>query len=380
MKRWGWVDCQEGQSSKGWVSSEMEESRTRHDTSQSHKMPNRISFTTCVDNIREGLRKIRGCKDIDEEDILQPTKNPVHYKYQQELHQKSEKFTKNYNYSDKSGSISRKKSQAGTQKSNFDNFLDSIPKLDSVNRTIGWVLHSEPACGSRESLCSLPMRGTILPTRYTPGNDYPSSNDDSVTAVSSYESARGTYGRGTPPVLDSDRPHLDELFYQLQQKQERKARQQLITSGQQHLLSYNLLDVYSHQVPGLPLGTTPEIVPFMACPSCVPWPDNRNRYTGLLRTAHQPLTTVNYHCKWLHCTRQFTSAKELFSHVEQIHIHAYGAGARNRLVCKWANCNKTYFARYKLLLHVHTEHCKEFVHCSIPRISVRIFTIHAYIE
>ena len=36
------------------------------------------------------------------------------------------------------------------------------------------------------------------------------------TSLSYYESARGTGGRGTPPVRDDGQPRLDDLFRQLQ--------------------------------------------------------------------------------------------------------------------------------------------------------------------
>ena len=57
---------------------------------------------------------------------------------------------------------------------------------------------------------------------------------------------------------------MDKRFNQLQNNMEQEARKNLIASGQQHLLSYYLLDVCSHQVPGLPFDTTPDIVQFIA--------------------------------------------------------------------------------------------------------------------
>ena len=85
-------------------------------------------------------------------------------------------------------------------KTSFDKCLETIPKLDSVYRTVGWVLELDPHQEKTESLGSLPMRGTLLPTRYTPGNKPSLDQDDEmITSVSVCESVLGTQGRGLPP-------------------------------------------------------------------------------------------------------------------------------------------------------------------------------------
>ena len=345
---------------------------------QSHRTPQKRSLSNYVESIREGLRKIGGCQDVEDNDIMRPIKNSTNTRYDEALklsREKSQKYHKTKNRGNKR--------KCGDQESGFEAFLDTVPKLDSFSRTIDWVHHSDLQSGSRVSLSALPMRGTILPTRYTSVH-YPNCNDDSfITSISSYESIRGTHGRNTPPVMDPKTPHLDHLFQQLQQKQEREARKQMIASGEQHLLSFNLLDVYSHQVAGMPLGTTPEIIPFMA--TQIPYShkqiQNSELYTIKSKKIPQPLELFNYCCQWLHCSRQFKSAVELFSHVDQFHVQAYsmvtlfGNRADNRkcrIACKWANCTKVYSARYKLLLHVHNEHCKELPHHTITRVSVSL--------
>lgn len=61
------------------------------------------------------------------------------------------------------------------------------------------MLELDPHQEKTESLGSLPMRGTLLPTRYIPGNK-PSldQDDDMITSVSVCESVLGTQGSGLP--------------------------------------------------------------------------------------------------------------------------------------------------------------------------------------
>ena len=354
--------------SKGGVSNET--SRL-----QSHKTPHKRSLANYMDSIRESLKKISGCQDVEEADVAKPIRHIQDH--QSRSGPKYPLQEKTYGPTKKS-KIKTKHTEI--QQCGFDEYHSYIPKLDSMNRTLSWVCHSELETESMISLGGLPMRGTLLPTRFTT-EDYPYGSDDgtSVTlSISSCESARGTHGRGTPPVLDAKAPRLDELFQQLQQKQEREAWRRIIASGEQHLLSFNLMDVYSHQVAGMPIGTTPEILPFMAAR-----PTHRKVHKNSERHAiivSQPQNIPLYLCKWLSCSHQFTSPGELFSHVDQYHIQAYRtthsimggstSGGKYRMTCKWNNCSQTYYARYKLLLHVHNHHCKE-----LPNETVRHYSL-----
>ena len=132
--------------------------------------------------------------------------------------------------------------------------------------------------------------------------------------------------------------------------------------GQQHLLSYNLMDVYSHQVPGYPAGTTPDIVPFLAR-------DRKSQQPPILQTSgfHHKLhftptpvevLQLQYTCRWLDCHKRVLTCKELISHVEQTHVTAYSTWSR-KLVCHWDNCRRTFVARYKLLIHIRNAPCKD---------------------
>ncbi len=318
-----------------------------------HRTPKRHSLSNYVDSIREGLKKIGGCQDVEEIVDAATTK-----------------------YSDTHGRVSQRNSRGKhctnngqvhteSQPCSFEEYNKCIPVLDSMSRTIDWVHHSQLESDSKISLAILPMRGTLLPTRYEVGQNYPYYRKDStLTSVSSCEDARGTHGRGTPPSLDPELPRLDELFQQLQAKQENEARRLITASGQQHLLSINLCDVYSHQVAGMPIGTTPEILPFMAPPTRLLKQKNFElRKTRLNKKPPSSLEVHKYSCRWLGCVRQFCCAKELFAHVDQYHIQAYKTAHQTaksyKMICKWDNCNRSYYVRYKLLLHVHNHHCKE---------------------
>ena len=333
-----------------------------HDGSPSLKQPPRISFTTCVDSIREGIRKISGCEDVDKDGIIQPDlprrKTPVINRPSLDLLQEHDQF-----YDKKRHCKSRSKKHQS-----FEKYLANIPKIDTVKRTVKWVFSVEPSYDKRESLAGLPMRGTILPTRYTESREGREHVDDTVTTVTGCESARGTHSKGTPPTFDPSKPRLDELFQQLQQKQERKARQEMIMLGQQHLLSFNLLDVYSHQVPGMPLGTTPDILAFM--PEEVKAQATKKQKIHNTSTHSQHLNYCSKHtCQWMGCSQQFSTENELITHVDQAHIHAYGtADTRANLTCHWKQCNRIFLARYKLLIHVRNTHCKQTLQQSVIKV------------
>ena len=351
--------------------------RNSHETSclQFHKTPQKRSLSNYVDSIREGLKKIGGCQDVHEVEVTKPKRNKKHNqsKYDSQLVSEDKNDNRDDNSRNKN-SDKKKQEITDLQQSGFDEFHSSVPKIDSMKRTLSWVYHSKLESGSKISLSVLPMRGTLLPTRYSTVGRY--CDDRIILSVSSCESARGTHGRGTPPVMDPNTPRLDELFQQLQQKQEREARRQIIASGEQHLLSFNLLDVYSHQVAGMPIGTTPEILPFMA-PSHVPRTPKLTKKSKLQTSQNRTFPSTHevsrYVCRWLSCSKRFHSAEELFSHVDQCHIQAYktintpGDNSKYVITCKWNNCNHICHARYKLLLHVHNRHYKEIPHSTVSK-------------
>ena len=79
-------------------------------------------------------------------------------------------------------------------KISFGKYLEIIPKFDSVYTTVGWVLELNLHQERTESLRSLPIRGTLLPTRYIPGNKpLLDQDDDMITSVSVCESVLGEH-------------------------------------------------------------------------------------------------------------------------------------------------------------------------------------------
>lgn len=311
------------------------------------KQTQKRSLANYVDSIKEGLKKFG---DLHHE-IAKPKRNVTDIIKEDTTAQYSElpdaKLTKK-NIRDK-----RKRNNS----SKFENFHNDVPHLNSVKRTHLWLRQSDLSSDSKVSLSHLPIRGTLLPHKCKDYDD-DDGDGDAITQVSSCESARGTHGRGTPPYMDPNTPRLDQLFQQLQCKQEREARKQMIANGESHLLSFNLFDVYSHQVAGMPMGTTPEILPFMSAPPPVPVAPRPLEYEKLTHQLEE--TSCSYPCKWSDCSRQFDCSESLFAHVDHCHLQAYSKNTFScRIVCKWDNCNRVYYARYKLLLHVHNSHCKD---------------------
>ena len=290
-------------------------------------------FTSCVDSIKEGWRKINVCKDLDINDISVPAvpeRISALVKYQSRGH-------------------------SGEDKS-FDAYLNSLPVIKTSHRVREWIISSSSYNEDcKISLDDLPLRGTLLPTRYAAGNEI-LHEEDTQTSVSLYDNARGTHNKGTPPKLDPTQLRLDEIYNKLQQSMEREARQKLIAAGERHLLSYNLMDVYSHQVTGYPLGTTPELLPFVSISQY----NEPHKLNNVLQQSNKPnrsTTTNGYLCKWYNCYRHFQSAKDLMAHIENSHM--LSCGTVGKLLCRWKNCNKTFNIRYKLLLHIHHIHCRE---------------------
>lgn len=308
-------------------------------------------LATCVGSIREGLRKINVCKDVDKEEILAPVAEERLSPQIEKRHSNNKKHLKGHN---------------SDEKTDFDMHLGSLPTLDTDKRTLEWVLQLPDDCitsESNSSLHNLPMRGTILPTRYTPGQESGVGVEEEYTpnSISFYESARGTHARGTPPKLPQGQPRLDSIFLKLQQSLERDTRRDLIAAGQQHLLSYNLMDVYRHQVAGYPMGTTPEIVPFMSTSLPLKEDPSNIRHTVHCKPARMTNASINEvcsRCHWSNCQAYFTCAKDLMDHIEKTHILIYTTG---RLSCQWGNCDMKFSVRYKLLMHVHNAHCREMI-------------------
>ena len=307
-------------------------------------------LANCVDGIKEGLKKITVCQDLKKDEISNPVLQSSRY---ERPAQKNDILTKE--------------------------ILDSLPALPSSERTIEWIQNlpsPDLSTDSIPSLRDLPMRGTILPTRYTPeavavqGSLSSSLQDKGdASSLSQYEDARGTHGRGTPPAVPQGQRRLDSIFLKLAQNLEKEARKRLVATGQQHLLSYNLMDVYRHQVSGLPLGTTPEIVPFMSPSAMTSNEDVRHQVPRVLcpiahstsnptRPLKNTISAPFHYCQWSKCQRCFQSSRELLDHIEKTHIPVCTAG---KLACRWNGCDRIFAVRYKLLLHISNAHCREAV-------------------
>ena len=107
----------------------------------------RLTFATCVDSIKEGIRKISGCsKDPPAE---QPTRNtdavgsPHPLETTQQWDATRGKATVQggqilgVRRKRRTGVVSR--NQMIERKSSFEMYLSTIPKLDPIDRTVGWV-------------------------------------------------------------------------------------------------------------------------------------------------------------------------------------------------------------------------------------------------
>ena len=151
----------------------------------------------------------------------------------------------------------------------LDSYLNSLPKVDPVNRTLVWVLYSdEGELGEiqDEDLLSLPRRGVLQPRLvFTPAL---SRQETEITSVSRCESERGTNGRGTPPSRDEDQPRLDHLFQRLQERQRKALANHLGHCGNLSYLHPVKNSSRRQVLEPLQVSTelTPDIVPYMVTP------------------------------------------------------------------------------------------------------------------
>lgn len=260
-------------------------------------------------------------------------------------------------------------------KISFESYLQSIPRLDPVDRTIGWIVQQpDDNNDSPVIIKNLPLRGTLIPNPKPTEEFYVRA--DSESSISRCESARGTPNRGTPPALDYTQPRLDEQLQQLLRcHQQTHLRKNSCASTNTSMRYQMFTSDNSRHNPEI----TADILPFITNP-ITKFPllshKNPNPYLrGVYQAPHinrmQPknlnLTVpLEYACEWSNCHQRFASSKELFIHVEADHICTLpicqDGAAETELCCQWRrcpDCRKPYPARYKLLVHVQNVHCKD---------------------
>lgn len=108
---------------------------------------NRFSFASCVDSIKEGIRKISGCsKDPPAEPHtrkIDAAGSPHPLEKTQQWDGRQTKATVQggqilgVRRKRRTGVVS--KNQTNERKSSFEMYLSTIPKLDPIDRTVGWV-------------------------------------------------------------------------------------------------------------------------------------------------------------------------------------------------------------------------------------------------
>ena len=261
-------------------------------------------------------------------------------------------------------------------KISFESYLQSIPRLDPVDRTIGWIVQQpDNNNDSPVAIKNLPLRGTLIPNP-KPTEEF-CARRDSESSISRCESARGTPNRGTPPPLDNDQPRLDEWLQELLQCHQQTHRHKLnkgsCAKASHTRLGYNI-DSRSHNP-----EITADIVPYLVNPTAeFPTPAHKNPTPHVRGTFQAPynirmqpknlnLTVrLEYSCKWSNCRQRFASSKELFIHVESEHLCTLpirqDGTTEAELYCLWRGCldsGKLYPARYKLLVHLQNIHCKD---------------------
>ena len=112
----------------------------------SHEAPkllrplNHLSFASCVDSIKEGIRKLSGCKDENRK----PPARKIAVAAGAEGHPLQEH--RQMRATVQGGQILGVKRRRGAshagpdkRKSSFEMYLSSIPTLDPIDRTVGWV-------------------------------------------------------------------------------------------------------------------------------------------------------------------------------------------------------------------------------------------------
>jgi len=370
----------------------------------------KVTLQSYVDSIKESFRKLNGCKDQEgtkkskdctdressvpqiperkaSEDLQRQLSRDLEKKYGSVMQRKLSKEVerKLSHYHDESqkqavlSSLIKKVSVAedhGDHKISFESYLRSIPRLDPVDRTIGWIVQQpDDNNDSPVTIKNLPLRGTLIPNP-KPTEEF-CTRTESESSISRCESARGTPNRGTPPPMDDNRPRLDERLQELLQCHQQTHQLYKNSSAEaKPMLRYRMFNSDSaYHNPEI----TEDILPFLKNPATeFPTPAHKNPIPyikGIYQAPHnsriQPknlnLTIpLEYLCEWNNCQQRFSSSKELFIHVESDHLCALpicqDGATETELYCQWRGCldgGKPYPARYKLLVHMQNVHCKD---------------------
>ena len=266
------------------------------------------------------------------------------------------------------GSLLQKRNQAEIRRSeeqrvSLESYLQTLPKLDPIHRTLVWVLFSdegEEGEVADEDFHSLPVRGTIEPRKIvTPAC---SERRTETTSISRCESERGTNGRGTPPSRDEKQQRLDYLCQRLQDRQQKALSIYLRHCGN---LPYLPLAKHSKCPQLQPIEDAPEItsdiIPFLVTPL------SRNKVDPVeshcTNNIHnQPKSHHSIQCLWGSCHQRYRNQKELYLHIEEDHIPDRDRMQDKHWVCLWQDCHANICQlseRYKLLSHVRAVHCRE---------------------
>ena len=373
----------------------------------------KVTLQSYVDTIKEGFRKLSGCKDHDSikksrdssrhesdkgshavltperkvsESLQKQLRRDLEKKYgsvvERRLSREVERKLSHCHESEKQAVLStliKKISVAEDhtdRKISFESYLRSIPRLDPVDRTIGWIVQQpDDNNDSPVVVKHLPLRGTLLPNP-KPTEEF-CARTDSESSISRCESARGTPNRGTPPPLDVDQPRLDEWLQELLQCHQHTQRRH---RGSCSNTSNTTLGYHMHNSESRSCNPeiTADILPFLTNPSELPKPacKNPNPYSrGSYQTSYNSRmhpkninlsVPLEYSCRWSNCQQRFSSSKELFNHVESDHLRTLticqDGATDTELYCQWRGCfdsGKLYPARYKLLVHLQNVHCKD---------------------
>ena len=368
----------------------------------------KVTLQSYVDTIKEGFRKLSGCKDHEsvkkcrdqtdkESNAVQTPDRTVSESLQKQLSRDLEKkygsvlerrlsreverkLSHCHDESEKQAVLStliRKVSVADDGKDHkisFESYLRSIPRLDPVDRTIGWIVQQpDDNNDSPVTVKNLPLRGTLIPNP-KPTEQF-CARRDSESSISRCESARGTPNRGTPPPLDDNQPRLDEWLQELLQcrhQPTRRRRGSCANATSDTTLRYNF-DGRSRNP-----EITADILPYLVKPTAeFPTPAHKNpmphirgpyqaQYNSRMPRNLSLTIHLEYSCKWSNCYQRFASSKELFIHVESEHLCTLpicqNGATEKELYCLWRGCmdsGKPYPARYKLLVHLQNIHCKD---------------------
>jgi len=369
----------------------------------------KATLQSCVDTIKEGFRKFSGCKDQDvvkkrppnvcnhtlqiperklSENLQRQLSRDLEKKYGADVERKLSKEVerklshchdenqKQIVLSNLIKQVSVAEDYGTDRKISFETYLKTIPRLDPVDRTIGWIVQQpDDNTDSPVTMRHLPPRGTLIPNPKPVEVVY--ARTDCESSISRCESARGTPNRGTPPPMDDTQPRLDEWLQELQKRHRKAHRRKNACANLNSMLGYQLINsdsgYYNPEI-------TADILPFLMDPATeFPTPSHKNptpyirgtyqapQSSRMLPKNHNLAVPLEYACEWNNCYQRFDSAKELFSHVESDHIcllPIYHDGMENELFCQWRGCldhERPFPVRYKLLVHIQNVHCRQSV-------------------